>query len=140
MTKLSSIFAISVIPYISTCTLLKSRYITAFITNILFIASLVNLSRRSSVFPYTFNWINIFMIKKSLSVHCRIFHLSLIVASIWKYNKCRVVLSLSIPKISLIVCAILKNSDSKSFRKFILIKIALIKCFFRWYIEKWFIM
>jgi hypothetical protein len=103
---------------------------------VLFIIFLNSIPIGVSVFPLSFVGINIFMSQSSDSVHGRVFNRTFVICAIRKYYGCIVIIGLSIFKLSLVICPILKDSDSISFRQSIWIKLTLIIGFFWLDIEK----
>lgn len=68
-TKLTVVFASSVLPCVCTRALFDSRSKPSDITCALFIVSLYPITLRMTIFPSTFESINIFMSKYTLSIH-----------------------------------------------------------------------
>lgn len=135
-TELSHIFTTTVIPCIGPGPLLKTRLKTTEVACTLLITSLNSVALRKAILPKTLNCVNIFMCEDPLAVHGGVFNFPLVIAAVGEDYKGLIIISFTISELSLVISIILKNSDSKSFRQFIITKFTLIISPFRRYIEK----
>lgn len=86
LVKLTLIFTTTVIPCVSSFTLLEAWFEDAIIICTLFRAPLFGISLRNAVLPQSINRVNIFMRKHSFAVHRWVTHWSSVVSSVWKDN------------------------------------------------------